>query len=226
MRSSAGLLVASAIGSTRSRGEQQLFLLGDADRNQIRQPQRLERVVRGGQLPLASVDQNQIGKRPAVLEHFRDTGACTTSLHRGEVVQDSRSMAEGPRRRLRSSVLDLAASDPRTSDPKLPILAPLHPAVLADHHRRDRLAPLDRGDVEAVDPARNGRQAEDGAQGFERVVVGGDGLVEARLIGHLRVARGEFEQAALFSALGHDEPDLMVAAIGQPRLQRPRSPSR
>ena len=122
-----------------------------------------------------------------------------------------------------SSVLGIALA---ASDPELPVLRPLHPAVFADHHRRDGLAALDRRDVEALDAARNRRQAQDDAQRFERVVVGGDGLVEARLVGDLRVARGEIEQPALLAALRHDEPDAMLAADRSATPERPRSPTR
>ena len=45
-----------------------------------------------------------------------------------------------------------------------------------------------------------------------------DGLVEARLVGHLRVARREIEQAALLAALRHDDPDAVLGPIGQPGL--------
>ena len=61
-------------------------------------------------------------------------------------------------------------------------------------------AALDRRDVEALDAARNGRQRQHRAQRFERVVVRGDVLVEARLIGDLRVARRQVEQPALLAA--------------------------
>ena len=196
--SSAGLSVASAIGSDVIAREEQLFLLRDADGDQVRQPERLERVVRRRELSLAAVDQDQIGKRPAVLEDLAIPPQ-HDFVHRGEVVEDagievrgSGSVRFGP---------SAATSSLASSDPELPVLGPLHPAVFADHHRRDGLAALDRGDVEALDASRNRRQVQDGAQCFERVVVGGDGLVEARLVGDLRVARGQIQQPALFAAL-------------------------
>ena len=101
-----------------------------------------------------------------------------------------------------------------TSDPILPILAPLHPAVLADDHRRDGLAALNGRNVETVDAARNGGKIEDCAQRFERVVVGGDVLVESRLIADLRVSRREFEQTALLAAFGDQQTDPVP---GRPR---------
>ena len=68
--SSAGL-----VGRERDRivaiaREEQLFLLRDADRDEVRQPELLERGVGGRQLSLAAVDQDQIGKRPAALEQL------------------------------------------------------------------------------------------------------------------------------------------------------------
>ena len=47
-----------------------------------------------------------------------------------------------------------------TPDPELPILALPHPAVFAHHHRRHRLAALDRRDVEALDAPRQRRQRQ------------------------------------------------------------------
>ena len=98
-----------------------------------------------------------------------------------------------PDRRIGSP--DLGAADPSASDSELAVFRPLHPPVFADHHRGDGLAALDRRDVETLDSARDRRQVEDQAERFERVVVGGDGLVEARLVRDLRVARREVEQA-------------------------------
>ena len=114
-----------------------------------------------------------------------------------------------------------AARTPSTDapDPELPVLRPLHPAVFADDHRRDGLAALDRRDVEALDPARHGGQREHGAQRLERVVVRGDVLVEARLVGDRGVARREVEQPALLAALRHHEPDAAPGCAGQPAFE-------
>ena len=98
-----------------------------------------------------------------------------------------------------------ASREPRAPDPELPIFRLLHPPVFAHDHRRDGLAALDRRDVEALDAARHRRQRQHGAQRLERVVVRGDVLVEPRLVGHLGVARGQVEQAALLAALRHDD---------------------
>ena len=59
----------------RSRVKQQLFLLRDARRPPGCQADRLERLVGRRQLPLAAVDEDQVRKRPAVLEHARGSGA-------------------------------------------------------------------------------------------------------------------------------------------------------
>ena len=62
-------------------------------------------------------------------------------------------------------------------------------------------------------------QPEDDAQRLERVVVGGDVLVEARLVGDLRVARREVEQAALLAALRHDQAHAAPGLARQPALE-------
>ena len=85
MSSSAGLSRGSAIGIVAVAREQQLLLLRDADRDQPSQPELLERRVRGRQLPLAAVDQDEIGKRPAGLEDST-IAAQDDFVHRGEVV--------------------------------------------------------------------------------------------------------------------------------------------
>ena len=51
--------------------EDHFFLLRDANRHQVSQPDGLECVVGCGQLPAAAVDQNQVRERPAVLEDLR-----------------------------------------------------------------------------------------------------------------------------------------------------------
>ena len=65
--------------------EEQLFLLRDADRDEVREPELLERRVRRRQLALAAVDQDQIGKRPALLEQLA-VAAQHDFVHRREVV--------------------------------------------------------------------------------------------------------------------------------------------
>ena len=70
--------------------EDQLFFLRQADRDQVRQTDRLERRIRGVQLALAAVDHDQIGKRSAVLEHLRVAPAHDL-LHRRKVVEEARS---------------------------------------------------------------------------------------------------------------------------------------
>ena len=97
----------------------------------------------------------------AEISELHDTSvtAVKATLHRG-------------RARLRA-----LAARAETLHPKLPILAPLHPAVVADHHRTDGVASLNRGDVEALDPVRDARQGEHPLQLVERV--GGDGGIFA-----------------------------------------------
>ena len=69
---------------------EQLLLLRDADRDEIRQPQLLERRVGRRQLAFAAVDHDQVRKRPALLEHL----AVSTQhdfVHGGEIVLDGDS---------------------------------------------------------------------------------------------------------------------------------------
>jgi hypothetical protein len=65
--------------------EQQLFLLGNPDGHQIREPERLERRVRSRELALATVDQNQIRERSSLFEQF-PIAAQDDFVHGGEVV--------------------------------------------------------------------------------------------------------------------------------------------
>src|SRR4029079_12922808 len=68
--------------------EDQLLLLGQPDGHEIRQAQRLERLVGGLELSLAAVDDDQIRKWTAVLEHA-PVAALDHLLHRREIVQES-----------------------------------------------------------------------------------------------------------------------------------------
>ena len=63
----------------------QLLLFRDADRDEIRQPQFLERRVGGRQLALAAVDHDQVRKRPALLEQL-SVSTENDFVHGGEVV--------------------------------------------------------------------------------------------------------------------------------------------
>ena len=68
-------------------GEEQLFFLGDPDRDQRSESELLESFVGGRELALAAIDQHEIRKRPARLEKL----AVATEddfVHRGEVVQE------------------------------------------------------------------------------------------------------------------------------------------
>ena len=64
---------------------EQLLLLRDADGDEVREPELLERRIRRRQLSLAAVDQHQIRKRPAVLEQLA-VAAQHDFVHRREVV--------------------------------------------------------------------------------------------------------------------------------------------
>src|SRR5580765_5702969 len=66
---------------------QQLLLLGDADRHQIRETERLERPVRGRQLALAAVDHDQVGERSSLFEHL-PIASEHDFVHGGEVIMD------------------------------------------------------------------------------------------------------------------------------------------
>ena len=144
-------LSASAIGSSRSRVKSSSSFFAMPTATRFARPSCLERLVGGRELPLAAVDHDQIGKRPAVLEHACDSGA-------GRPRASPRSR-RGIGARLGCG-LGLGVSRRRQPDPELPVLALLHPAVFAHHHRRDGLAALDRRDVEALDAARQRRQAQ------------------------------------------------------------------
>ena len=161
--------------------EDQLLFLRQADGDQVGQPDLLERLVRGVQLPLPAVDQDQVGKRPALLDEL-SIPAPDHLLHRGEVVEQSHRRAaagraagdRGPvrgrrpagqtvvrssRRSLRGDVGSTGAefcacrcgTRTGTLHAEFAILALLHPAVFADDHRRDRFAALNRRDVETLD---------------------------------------------------------------------------
>src|SRR5712691_10623282 len=114
-------------------GEEQFLFLGNADSDEIAQTDLLQRLVGGRQLTFAAVDQNQIRERTALLEHL-PVASLHDLAHRGEIV--------GP---------ELGA---RAADPEFPVLALPHAPVFADNHRRDGLAALNRGDIEAIDAAR------------------------------------------------------------------------
>src|SRR5262249_1703845 len=80
-------------------------------------------------------------------------------------------------------------------------------------------AALNRGDVEALDAARERGQREHMLQRFERVVLRGLRLVEARLVRDAGVSVREIDEAALLAALRHDDAHAASGAIGKPRLE-------
>ena len=65
--------------------------------------------------------------------------------------------------------------------------------------------------------------AEHVLQRFERVVLRGRRLVEARLVGERGVAVRELDEAALLAALRHDDPHAPAGALGQPGSRAPRA---
>src|SRR5438445_12837068 len=64
---------------------EELFLFRDADPDEIGEAELLERRVSGRQLPLAAVDQHEIGKRSALLEELA-IAAQHDFVHGGKVV--------------------------------------------------------------------------------------------------------------------------------------------
>ncbi len=125
-----------------------------------------------------------------------------------------------PVRGLRKHGLKTGDGRPKTTNPKLPILVPLHPAVLADDHRRHGLAALNRRDVETLDAPRNRGQSELAAKRLERLEVRRRDLVEARAVRELGVARGQLHQRALVTAPGDKDPHAPAGAAGQPLFHR------
>ena len=83
---------ASAIGSSRSRVKSSSSFFAMPTATRFARPELLERRVRRRQLPLAAVDQDQIGKRAALLEQLA-VAAPHDFVHRREVVVE----CAGPR---------------------------------------------------------------------------------------------------------------------------------
>src|SRR5437868_5486937 len=73
---------------------EELFLLRDADGDQVREPELLERGVGRRQLSLAAVDDDEIRKRSAELEQLA-ISAVYDFVHRGEVVLDAGAGSQG-----------------------------------------------------------------------------------------------------------------------------------
>ena len=108
----------------------------------------------------------------------------------------------------------------RRRDAVLPVVALSHAPVLAHHHRGHGLAALNRRDVEALDPPRNGRQRQRGPQRFQRVVLRKARVDEPRLIRHLRIAIRQLDQAALLTTLRHQHLHPAPRAFGQPGFEQ------
>ena len=151
-------------GVDRVAGEDQLLLLGQADGDEPLEAERAQRLVGRRELALAAVDDDQIGQRPAALDHRpvaaqHDLRASTRNRRgcgAGRAPGCAERLALG-RRRLRratSASGSVAAIPRRRRIRNLRYSPRLHPAVLADDHRRHRLAALERRDVEALDAAR------------------------------------------------------------------------
>src|SRR5438093_5119493 len=210
--------------------EQELLFLRDADRDEVREPELLERRVRRRQLPLAAVDQHEIGKRSTELEQLA-VSSQDDFVHGFKVVisyfgrgptpgrRRARAVALAPiwnrtsQRNLvaacrRARAVALAPIWNRTSHPSdsiLAIVAAPHTAVLAHHHRRNGPAALTGGDVEAFDAARKRGQRQDVLQRFQCIVLSGTRLVEPRLIRERRVPIPDIDETALLAALRHED---------------------
>ena len=78
-------MAASAIGVLAIPRVEQLLFLRDAHRDEVREPELLERGVRRRQLPLAAVDQDQIRKRSALFEQL-SIAAPDDFVHGREIV--------------------------------------------------------------------------------------------------------------------------------------------
>ena len=107
---------------------------------------------------------------------------------------------------------------PRTPDPELPVLPLRHPAVLADDQRGDRLAALQRRDVDALDPPRQRRQLQRLLQPLEGHCLGQPAVLVAGPIGELGVAGRQVDQAAAVAALRDDDADPAFGPRRQPLL--------
>src|SRR5262245_60696951 len=113
--------------------ENQLLLLGQANRHQIRQADLFERLVGGVELAFATINQNQIGKRTALL-HDLAVPPADHLLHRREVIEEPSALGNwgrphGSFSRLRRHAYfwqSLPCGD-RPLDAKLAILSLLHP---------------------------------------------------------------------------------------------------
>ena len=212
----------SAIGVVAVAREQQLFLLRDA-RPPPGSPARAPRAPR--RPPTAAPCRRRSGSDPETARPPR--ARCGSAGARPRASRRSRR-GSGSGLEPRLGPWPASSREPRAR-PRIRNFrysASLHPAVFADDHRRHGLAALDRRDVEALDAARQRRQAEDRAQRLERVVVGGGVLVEARAGRRAGVARRQIEQAALLAALRHDEPHAPAGARRQPRLEHAASARR
>ena len=75
MSSSAGSLSGSAIGSCWSRVKSSSSFFAMPTATRLPRPSSLERVVGGRELSLAAVDQDQVGKRSALLRAPCDSAA-------------------------------------------------------------------------------------------------------------------------------------------------------
>ena len=94
------------------------------------------------------VDEDEIGKRPALLEDLA-VPALHHLVHGGEIVRHRRPGGVAP-------------CPAGTQDPVLPVLSRPHPPVFAHDHRRHGLAALNRGDIEALNAPRQGSEREGG----------------------------------------------------------------
>jgi len=167
--------------------EDLLLALREAHERQRREPQRLQRLVRGGELPLAAVDDDEVGERLPLLQPAAEV-APDDLAHRLEVVGALRLVHR----------LDLHRA----------VLAPARPPVLEPDDAPDTVLPLRGGVVEADERARELLQAEF----LPEVVDGVGGALVGLLLGELelleqvaRVLLGQVDQLALRPALGGED---------------------
>ena len=207
-RRSAAPCGSSAIGRSLSRTKTSSSFLARPTATRFASPTLLERRVGRVQLPLAAVDHDQVGKRPAVLEHAA-VAAADDLLHGGKVVEESRRRAgrsRGRRRvvskclqetrplfeQLRESSGVRGTSGTRPASSGRPRRRPARPRSRCPGWSRCRSTRCG-----AAAPA-----AADAFQQFERVVVGRRRAVEAGAIGERGVALREIDQSFLSPRCG------------------------
>ena len=178
--------------------EDLLVRLGQAADRDV-QPQALQLRHRGGELGLAAVDHEQVrAAAKALVGHALRGVAPPQHLGHGDEVVG-----------LGERGLDLEAA----------VLGLVGPAVGEDHHRRHGEVPVQRGDVEALDPHRRRVEGERALQLQQRLVGAIVGIARAHHVAHQGVPGvlgGHVEQAALLAALRAPQAAAAPALLGEP----------